>query len=128
MDRKVIVTLLCFGIVGLFFPWFYFEKSIDYTIGLDWIASMPTLSIGYVLSFIFIFIKSRSKVTDFITLMGLLAIPITCIYKFLTWHTLTITGKIDILVSLTTTHYGFYLTFLSSLFAAGLYILHFKKE
>ncbi|WP_371025313.1 hypothetical protein LZ906_004390 [Paraclostridium ghonii] len=114
------------SIVGLFLPWFFFDSDIDYTNGLVWLSS-PLLSTGILSSIFLIFIKKRSKVVNIANFISLLLIPLSCIYLFFSWHIMTITGELDILVSFSTAHYGFYVTTISSLIATVLYSLNMSK-
>lgn len=124
--KKIIIGLILISIVGLFLPWFFFDSNVDYTNGLVWLSS-PLLSIGIVSSTVLIFIKKRSKIINITNFISLLLIPVSCIYLFCTWYIMTITGKFDIMVSLNTAHYGFYITTISSLIATVLYSLSMIK-
>jgi len=125
--KKIVGVLLLISLVGLFLPWFFFDKNVDYANGLMWLLSLPLLGISFFTSIILLFVKKRSKIIDIINFIFLLLIPLSCIYLFFTWHILTITGTVDIIASFNTAHYGFYITFISSLIATILYSLNLIK-
>lgn len=124
--KKIIIGLILISIIGLFLPWFFFDSDVDYTNGLVWLSS-PLLSVSILSSTVMIFIKKRSKIINIANFISLLLIPISCIYLFCTWYIMNITGKFDIIFSLNTAHYGFYITTISSLIATVLYFLNVIK-
>ena len=65
---------------------------------------------------------------DIVNLIALLLIPASCAFQFLTWHIRGITGRLDLAVRFSTAHYGFYLTFFSSLAAALLFAAGLVKR
>ena len=100
---------------------------MDYAIGWNFAKFYPSIFIGMVFSLIFIIFNDIYRLLNIITLLLLLVTPISCIYVFLTWHVLTITGKIDLAVSFSTAHYGFYVTFISSVISVLLYLINLNK-
>ena len=126
--NKIIIVFIFISIIGLFLPWFFFEKSMDYAIGWNFIEFYPNIFIGIIFSLIFIVFNDISRLLNIITLIWLLVTPISCIYVFFTWHVLNITGKIDLSVSFSTAHYGFYITFISSCISLFLYLISFNKR
>lgn len=124
--KKIIIGLILISIIGLFLPWFFFDINVDYTNGLVWLSS-PLLSVSILSSTVLILIKKRSKIINIANFISLLLIPVYCIYLFCTWYVMTITGKFDIIISLSTAHYGFYITAISSLIATVLYYLSMIK-
>ncbi|SCJ90585.1 Uncharacterised protein [uncultured Eubacterium sp.] len=125
--NKLILVLLFFSVVGLFLPWLYFDRSVDYTTGLDFLVA-PLFFSGLVGSIVLSLLRERSQMVNIVNLVALLLIPSSCIFQFLTWHVMTITGKIDLSVSFSTAHCGFYLTFFSSLTAALLFAIGLVKR
>lgn len=124
--NKLILVLLFFSIVGLCLPWLYFDRSVDYTTGLDFLIA-PLFFSGLVGSIVFGLLRERSQMVDIVNLVALLLIPSSCLFQFLTWHVMGITGRLDLAVSFSTAHCGFYLTFFSSLTAALLFAVGLVK-
>ncbi|MEG0372160.1 MAG: hypothetical protein RR645_07695 [Clostridium sp.] len=126
--RKLVIILLSISVFGFFLPWFYFSKSVDYSTGWNFVLNSPIIIVGLFASSILISIPNHTKGQYISTLIFLSIIPITCIYLFFTWHVLTITGKIELETSLSTTHYGFYITLISSSLATIVYSIKGLKE
>ena len=81
--NKIIIVFIFISIIGLFLPWFFFEKSMDYTTGWNFIEFYPSIFIGIIFSLIFIVFNDISRLLNIITLIWLLVTPISCIYVFL---------------------------------------------
>lgn len=122
VNRKMIIVFLIISIVGIFLPWFYFEKTVDFSTGSSWCLNIGFL-LGYIGSFSFIFVDERSKEINICNLIFLILIPLTCIYLFFTWHIETITGELDFRTSIETAHYGFYITLISSTVSTIIYLV-----
>lgn len=121
---KLILVLLLGSIAGLFLPWLYFDRNVDYARGLDFLIA-PLFFAGMIGSCVLCLLKERDNTVNVFNLIALALVPISCVHQFLTWHVMTITGRIDLSVSFSTAHFGFYMTFFCSLaatllFAAGL--------
>lgn len=127
-NKKVISIFLFISIVGLFLPWFFFDKDVDYTNGLYWLSYTPLLLISLFTSIIILLINKVSKTINVIFFLSSLLVSVSCIYLFFTWHILNITGQIDVMVSLKNTHYGFYITFISVIIVNILSGLNLVKE
>ncbi|MFD1019699.1 hypothetical protein ACFQ2J_11000 [Thalassobacillus hwangdonensis] len=127
MLRWITGVLVGISLLGLFFPWFYFNADVDYSNGWRWMAAVPTVLIGIVAGFILLWQKRRSKKINLLTLAALLIIPLSCMYGFFTWHVPTVTGEISFQTSFEHTHFGFYLTMISSLLAVVLYLPTMKQ-
>lgn len=125
--NKLILLLLLCSVIGIFLPWLYFNRSVDYTTGLDFLVA-PLFFSGLVGSIILSLLRDRSQMVDIVNLIALLLIPASCAFQFLTWHIRGITGRLDLAVSFSTAHYGFYLTFFSSLAAALLFAAGLAKR
>lgn len=122
IKNNLVILFIIISIIGFFLPWFYFEKSVDYRTGVYWIKD-PNLILGYLGAIISCFLE-KSKISFII----IICIVIYLIYIFLTWHILTITGEFDINTSITTAHYGFYLSLVSMIIASILNIVIIRKE
>ncbi|MEF9934746.1 MAG: hypothetical protein RSA01_05130 [Clostridium sp.] len=107
------------SIIGLFGPWLFFAHSVDYRTGIQ---SQPGIMfVGYTLFFIFIYLKGEEAYIRVTTTIGAGMVVIGCIYDFLTWHIMTITGEFNLRVSFSTAHDGFYLTFITSIISLIIY-------
>ncbi|CEK34504.1 hypothetical protein UMC2_37151 [[Clostridium] sordellii] len=126
--KKLIFALLIISGLGVFLPWFFFDKNVNYTNGIVWIFNSPIMLLSFISSSILLRQKNNSIFFRLFTFVSLLLIPINCFYLFLTWHILAITGKLDIVISFRTAHYGFYITFISSLIATILYFFNYVAK
>lgn len=127
-NKKLISIFLFISILGLFLPWFFFDKDVDYTNGLHWLAYTPLLLISLVTSVAILLINKVSKTIKIIFFLSIMLVSVSCVYLFFTWHILNITGQIDVMISLENTHYGFYITFLSAFIVTILSGLNLAKE
>lgn len=125
--KKITLILLSVSFIGFFMPWFYFSKSVDYSIGLTWLSNIGFI-LGYFGSIVFVLINEKSKAIRVCTLIFLSFLPITCIYEFFTWHIQTITGGPSIRASFQSTHYGFYVTLISTSIAFIINLIYFIKK
>lgn len=105
--NKIIMLFIFISIIGFFLPWFYFEKSVDYKTGIWWLKN-PIVILGYFLYVSLIFLEKKR-----VALLIIIFIIIYLVYVFFTWHILTITGELNINTSISTIHYGFYVTLIS---------------
>ena len=83
--NKLILLLLLCSVIGIFLPWLYFNRSVDYTTGLDFLVA-PLFFSGLVGSIILSLLRDRSQMVDIVNLIALLLIPASCAFQFLTWH------------------------------------------
>lgn len=125
--RQIIIRFILISVIGLFLPWFFFDKEVDYNNGLVWLSS-PLLSISFLVSIILILVEKRTKIINVANFISLLLIPVSCIYLFCTWHIMYITGEFNLMISFNTAHYGFYITTISSLIATILYSSYMIKN
>ena len=81
-NKKVISIFLFISIVGLFLPWFFFDKDVDYTNGLYWLSYTPLLLISLFTSIIILLINKVSKTINVIFFLSSLLVSVSCIYLF----------------------------------------------
>lgn len=123
LTSKISVTILfIISIIGLFLPWFFFSKTEDYSNGLSWLnIGMIIGYLGTMLTSIIIWIKKGTVDTEWANFVFMILILVSTIYEFFTWHIETITGSMNIRISIEYTHYGFYVTLISTIFAITIY-------
>ena len=128
-SRTIITILIITSIIGLFLPWFFFSKTEDYRNGL---ACMNIgMIIGYtgvITSNSMILMKKKSVDVEMSNFICMIVIIISALYGFFTWHIETITGSMNLRISIETTHYGFYVTIISLTLSVGIYIYNLVKK
>ncbi|MEF9951114.1 MAG: hypothetical protein RR840_02440 [Clostridium sp.] len=126
MTRKNVLTALYSStVLGLFLPWFNLGTDLSDSHALNYIFS--PLTVWIIISGILLFLPGNSKGQVISTFAFLSLIPLTCLYYFLTWHMLLLTGEANIIHSLASKHYGFFLTFVSSLILVMVYCVNMLK-
>ncbi|MEG2339066.1 MAG: hypothetical protein RSB66_08305 [Clostridium sp.] len=104
----LITSMLCF-----FLPWFYFCRDIDDGSGKYYLLNTPLILLFFV-AIICTYIKEY-----LISAISSSLIIAYQLYLFLTYPVIIYADKIDILTSLSVTHYGFYLTLLTLVIATS---------
>lgn len=111
--KKFITILYSFTIVGMFLPWFGLKGLPVYASEFDYILS--PLTVWIIISGILLFLPGNSKGQMICTFGFLSLIPLTCVYYFLSWHMLLISGEATAMHNFFSSYYGFHLTLISSL-------------
>lgn len=131
--RNITLILLIISLVGFFLPWFYFNKSVDYTIGLGELGSVGFV-FGYIGSFILVLINENSKAIKVLKSIFLSLIPLNCIYLFIDFPMNKFTGSQNLSLglesisrSLEFSHLGFYITLITTTIALIINITYIKK-
>ncbi|KMT21588.1 hypothetical protein [Clostridium cylindrosporum] len=128
-SRIAITILLIISIVGLFLPWFFFSRTEDYSNGWSWMNICMIIGyVGSLVSSAMIFMKKGSVDIEMLNFLCMILIIISCIYEFLTWHVETITGSMNLRISIENTHYGFYVTLISISLAVIVYIYNLMRK
>lgn len=122
-DRFGMISTFLFSLIPLAFPWFAFDLSIDGQIGFM-VLSNPAMILAILLFGISVLFDNKKM--NVVGLLALCSIPLVYIYYFLTWHYQTITGEINIMTSIQTAQFGFYLGMLMSIIMIGYYIIRWK--
>ncbi|MEF9952298.1 MAG: hypothetical protein RR840_02280 [Clostridium sp.] len=120
------IGFMILSLLGIFGPWFYFVKSVDYRTG--WGTDIAFIIVGFFIYFLMIWINDCDKRIRITVLVGNLIVITSCIYEFLTWHIMTITGELDLRVSFTTTHWGFYMTLICAVVSSIIYTVGIIKS
>ncbi|MEF9935530.1 MAG: hypothetical protein RSA01_01510 [Clostridium sp.] len=124
--KRLIILFYILTALGMFMPWFSFNEPIVYTQEVNYFFS--PLTVWIIISGILLFSSGNSKGKVIATFTFLSLVPLTCIYLFLTWHMLLISGEANIVDSLVSNHYGFFVTFISSLINVIIYCINMLKS
>ena len=118
---KIIKILLILSTIGLFMPGLYYDWNVDGATGLS-SCGVSTI-VGLVGSFLLIRLDDRDKVINISNLILLLMIPVTPILQFLTRFLFWPVEELTFIVDFEYAHSGFYLTVISAIIAAIVYVL-----
>lgn len=122
-ERLTMMSTFAASMIPLAFPWFSFHLETDGQLGLEVITN-PFFIIACL---VFLFsVCSNKDMIYHIGFLSLFVFPVLYVYEFLTWHYDTITGEINIVTSLQTAQFGFYLGMLMSLVMIGYYFVRWK--
>lgn len=120
---------LVISITGLFLPWFFFSWTEDYSNGFG--CMNPGMMLGYLGSLglcIIIPIKKDLENLELLNFLCLILIALSSLYEFFTWHIETVTGNLNLRVSIENAHYGFYISLISIVFSIAIYIYNLIKK
>lgn len=95
-------------VVSLYLPWFGGDRFLQEIRGVDLSYTIGYFYVLIIVSCLGIF--STSETTRKISIGALIGFLILQIYKFFTWHYLTITGYISLFVSFDLTYPEFYIS------------------
>ena len=124
MKKKIILSIVfIFSLLPMLLNQYGGEKGVQEISGLVnlfnpiGIVSVLLFIIGVWVSF------KNSRINKVLSILGVIGIVVSEIYQFLTWHILTITGKMSIQNSINLAFPGFYIGLVISLIMIVVYFV-----
>lgn len=123
--RLTSISFMGLSILCIIGPWLFFNHSVDYSEGIDFVT--PFLLFSYLGYFIFILINERIFQVRLCSLIFAFAIPIICIIIFCVWDNMFVLGKVSTIFSFIKVNYSICISFVLSLASAMIYLIGFNK-